>query len=85
LSHAEYHAWLFEVGTGWLGWTPDVTRNALMTDIEAALRGKIDFVRKTSPFGDGGDRPESRKPMPRISRAELRKKLTTFFRGKKKE
>ena len=42
---------LFKVGTGYLGWTPEVTLNTPIPQIVLAYEGKIDFVIKTNPFG----------------------------------
>lgn len=49
----EYLDKLFEWATGWLGWTPEVFFATPVPQIEMALRGKVDCLEKTSPFGTG--------------------------------
>ncbi len=44
---------MFKLGTGWLGWTPEVTLNTPIPQILLAFDGKVDFIVKTNPFGDG--------------------------------
>lgn len=46
--------------TGWLGWTPEVALTTPLQQINLALEGKIDFLKKTNPWGskeeeDDGD------------------------------
>lgn len=38
---------------GWLGWTPDVVLDANIQYLRLAIAGKIDFLKKTNPWGDG--------------------------------
>lgn len=51
------------MGTGWLAWSPDQTFDTPMPQLFLALEGKVDFVKKTNPFGSGeskkkaGDKP----------------------------
>lgn len=44
MSFADYHAKLFAIGTGWLGWTPAETWAATPAEILAAQRGRLDLV-----------------------------------------
>lgn len=44
-------------GTGWLGWSPDQTLDTPMPQLFLALKGKVDFLKKTNPFG-AGDPPK---------------------------
>ena len=46
------------LGTGWLGWSPDVVLDTPMPQLFLALKGKVDFVKKTNPFGSGEEKPE---------------------------
>jgi hypothetical protein len=52
---ADYHAALFRIGTGWLGWSPAETWNATPAEILAAQKGRSDLVSGIlrSVFGDG--------------------------------
>lgn len=43
-----------------MGWGPNVVLTTNISQIELALEGKIDFVRKTNPFG-GGEESEEEK------------------------
>lgn len=42
---------MFETATGWLGWTPEVVLNTPLSQINLALKGRVDFIVKTNPFG----------------------------------
>ena len=42
---------MFRLGTGWLGWTPEQTYDTPMPQLFLALDGRIDFLKKTNPFG----------------------------------
>jgi hypothetical protein len=44
---------LFETATGWLGWDPDTVLNTPLSQLNMALKGRIDFIVKTNPFGSG--------------------------------
>lgn len=39
---------MFEQATGWLGWSPDVAKNATAAEIQAALDGKVSFIRASN-------------------------------------
>jgi len=48
---------------GWLGWPPDVVLNANLGHLHLAIAGKIDFVKKTNPWGsDDKDEPPPANP-----------------------
>jgi hypothetical protein len=53
----EYHAKLFRIGTGWLGWSPEVTWNATAAEITEAYNGHIEMLRA---IHGGGEESESR-------------------------
>lgn len=44
---------MFETATGWLGWDPETVLNTPLSQINLALKGRIDFIVKTNPFGSG--------------------------------
>ena len=60
MSHADFHAWLFEIGTGWLGWSEEQTLGARITSILAAYKGRLDLLRTI--FG-GKSAPVDRPPV----------------------
>lgn len=85
---------MFQYATGWLGWAPDVALDTPLPQIELALDGKIDFLKKTNPWGSDGktkgrkDRNEPamalEKPAEtRAEKAALAQKLGAAFRGLK--
>ena len=90
MTLAAYAAELFRYGTGWLGWTPQTTLAASIHHIELALDGKVDFLRKTSPFGGGGGgdsdndaKPAAASPPPAAEAADPAKasrQLMAFLR-----
>ena len=43
------------MAAGWLGWIPDVILSTPIPLIELSLKGKVDFIKKTNPFGSGED------------------------------
>lgn len=50
---------MFRLATGWLGWTPDVALSTPLSQLNLAIAGKVDFVKKTNPWGSGEDTAES--------------------------
>jgi hypothetical protein len=64
MSFADYHLALYRIGTGRLGWTPDVTLNATAREIVEAYKGRTEFLTELleAVFGgkaeeDGGFNP----------------------------
>jgi hypothetical protein len=57
ITFAEYHAKLFGIATGWLGWPPEAAWNATAAEILAAYEGRGDMLRAI--FGSTPDKPES--------------------------
>ena len=52
MTFDQYHERLFEIGTGWLGWTPEETWNATKSEILAAYRGRMDMFKAILGKGD---------------------------------
>ena len=50
---------MFMTATGWLGWPPDVALDTDIHLIALALEGKIDFLKKTNPWGSKDDDDEA--------------------------
>jgi len=57
LTVEDYHAKLFGIAAGWLGWTPDAAWNATAAEILAAYEGRGDMLRAI--FGTSPDKPEA--------------------------
>ena len=72
MSHADFHAWLFEIGTGWLGWSEEQTLGARITSILAAYKGRLDLLRTI--FG-GKPAPADKPP---VSGREVKGLLRTL-------
>jgi hypothetical protein len=53
ISFEEYHTKLFQIGTGWLGWTPEATWNATPAEIINAHTGRRAML--TALFGGKRD------------------------------
>lgn len=45
MTFAEYCAWLFKIGTGWLGWAPAAVLASTMPELLLAHEGKIDMLK----------------------------------------
>ncbi len=45
LSWSDAYAELYQIGTGWLGWTPQETWNATPTEITEAFKGKLAMLK----------------------------------------
>ena len=61
---------------GWLGWTPEIVLKANINVIHMAMEGKIDFVKKTNPFGSKDDPSEAlsqRRPDPERAAADIKR------------
>jgi hypothetical protein len=50
---------VFSTASGWLGWPPEVVLNTPLSQINLALKGRIDFVMKTNPFGSKKEEEQS--------------------------
>lgn len=67
MTLAGYAELLYRYATGWLGWTDAAAMRASIHRIELALDGKVDFLKKTNPWGSGEDavKPVASKPLPK--------------------
>lgn len=59
----EYLSGLYKIGTGWLGWTPEVTMDATPAEIMLAHEGRMSMLKAI--FGSSDDTPA--KPQSDIS------------------
>ena len=95
----EYFDKLFSTAAGWLGWSPEVILNTNICQIELAIEGKIDFVKKTNPWGQSEEEksedellnapPDPEKAMKKLlqfvkKRQETDKRNTTVNKKKRK-
>lgn len=56
-----YYEQLFKYATGWLGWEPEIALNTPVGQIELALDGKMDFLKKTNPFGSSKEDEDDKR------------------------
>ena len=75
ISLEEYAEQLFKYATGWLGWPPDVAMKTSIPQILLALDGKIDFLKKTNPWGS---EEKKKEPARRFRIRSLQAKCTCF-------
>lgn len=66
MTFDDYFDKLFQIGTGWLGWTPDDTWDATPAEIMNAHTGRLDMLKAV--FGSGKDDQTGSEPP---SRADL--------------
>lgn len=57
ISFEEYHTQLFQIGTGWLGWSPADTWAATPAEIINAHTGRIAMLKAIFGSGKGDDQP----------------------------
>lgn len=57
ITFDEFHHRLFEIATGWLGWSPDQAWDATPGEILAAQRGRLELLKAI--FGGKGDSEET--------------------------
>lgn len=74
VSFAEYHERLFQIGTGWLGWSPADTLDATPAEILAAFKGRQEMISTVlkAVFGSAEDdgQPAEFDPEPAYEREE---------------
>ena len=51
---ADYLTGLYRIGTGWLGWTPEITLDATPAEIIEANRGRMEMLKAI--FGSGSEK-----------------------------
>ncbi|MET0171093.1 MAG: hypothetical protein ABW206_01650 [Agrobacterium vaccinii] len=69
---ADYLTGLYRIGTGWLGWTPEITLDATPTEIIEANKGRMEMLKAI--FGSGAkETPQDDRP--------LEEKFRTVFAG----
>ncbi len=68
-SIEDYLSDLYKIGTGWLGWTPDVTLGATVAQIIVAYEGKMDMLRAIHGSGDSAPQEEPTGPWDRNVRS----------------
>lgn len=64
---------LFNIATGWLGWSPSEAWNTPVVEIVMAWDSKRQFLIDTNPFGGGGDKDKiDRKAVAKEARMGFR-------------
>lgn len=72
LTPHEYHARLFEVATGWLGWAPEEAWSATAAEIIAAKAGRSTFITEILKAALGTTDAPSRKTEPTYTTERLK-------------
>lgn len=57
----EYINWLFKIGMGWLGWSPQAVRQAHIQELYLAYEGKVDMLKAC--YGGGDEKDKKNKPL----------------------
>lgn len=57
IAFAEYHAQLYRIATGWLGWNPETAWEATPNEIVEAYHGRLDMLSAIFGSGDGQKQP----------------------------
>lgn len=50
---------MFSIATGWLGWSPTEAWSATVPEIDAAVDGRIEWLRMTTPGAKPKEEPKS--------------------------
>ena len=61
-SFADYLTDLYKYGTGWLGWSPEVTLNATPAEISLAFEGHVEMLKAIHGGGET-DKPKDNRPL----------------------
>lgn len=71
----DYYARLYQIGTGWLGWSPDTTWNATGKEILDAYSGHLEMLKAIYGSSDDkdGSRPTDKPEDATLDRAALAK------------
>ncbi len=62
LPFSDFHAELFAIGTGWLGWTPAATWDATPAEILTAQRGRTGMIAEVLKSVFGSTAPDTEQP-----------------------
>lgn len=63
---------LFNIATGWLGWSPSEAWNTPVIEIVMAWDAKRQFLIDTNPFGGGGEDKVSKEAVAKEARMGFR-------------
>ncbi|QOZ76720.1 hypothetical protein XH83_15425 [Bradyrhizobium sp. CCBAU 53351] len=78
LSFEEYFTQLYQIGTGWLGWTPEATWAATAAEIINAKEGRVEMLAAIFGKRDDTETIDATKGMP----ADLRKEINAIGKGR---
>ncbi|SFH83428.1 phage tail assembly chaperone [Bradyrhizobium sp. cf659] len=79
ISFEESFTQLYQIGTGWLGWTPEATWNATPAEIINAKEGRVQMLAAIFGKRDDTETIDATKGMP----ADLRKEINAIGRGQR--
>jgi hypothetical protein len=71
VTWAAYHEHLFEIATGWLGWSPETAWNATAAEIMAAHKGRVAMIGDVLTAMTGGAKDETQSGPIQHSEAEI--------------
>lgn len=63
---------LFNIATGWLGWSPSEAWDTPVVEIVMAWESKRQFLIDTNPFGGGGEEKVSKEAVAKEARMGFR-------------
>jgi hypothetical protein len=78
LTLGEWFAQLFKYGTGWLGYDENQVLDFNINNLELAIEGKFDFVKRTNPWGSSEKQNDISTP---DSPENVAKKLQAWAMG----
>lgn len=55
VAWADFYSELYQIATGWLGWTPDAAWNATIPEITNAFQGHMDMLKAIHGGGDDAE------------------------------
>jgi hypothetical protein len=71
ITFAEYHAKLFQIATGWLGWTPADAWHATPAEIIEAHKGRLDMLKAIFGSGEPDQVSDTSLPTPEQRRTGI--------------
>lgn len=79
MSFEEYFTQLYQIGTGWLGWTPEATWAATPSEIINAKEGRVEMLAAIFGKRDDTETIDATKGIP----ADVRAEINAIGRGKR--
>ena len=73
MPFSEYHKRLYQIGSGWLGWSPETVWNATPKEILEAYSGHVEQLKAIYGTGDDEPAPRTAPDTAPLDRAGLNK------------